>query len=156
VARNSEREGKSGFGPLEEALASSLAHWRVACRGKTDESVGAEQSRALELLRGGEGKTCFSSTPRLDKGRRGPTHVGSGEVEHGRGGNSGRHQSKLWTRHGSFGVWHTRRENRRWAGWASGQTKTNTINFPILSKHSNMQIVKSVFPWIQNFRNLTS
>jgi hypothetical protein len=64
--------------------------------GKIEASVGAEQSRALELLRGGEGKTCFSSTPRQDKGRRGPAHVGVGEVEHGGGGNGGRHRLKLW------------------------------------------------------------
>jgi hypothetical protein len=68
--------------------------------------------------------------------------VGSAEVEHGGGGKGGRHRSKLWTRHGSFAVWHARRENSRWAGWASGQTKTNPINFSILSKHSNLQIVK--------------
>jgi hypothetical protein len=42
------------------------------------------------------------------------------------------------------------------AAWASGQTKINLINFPILSKHSNLQIVKWAFPRLKNFPNLTS
>jgi hypothetical protein len=62
-------DGWLGTGNGEAAVASGRlrrrlpAAWLVGERraeGKTEAAAGEEQSRALELLRGGEGKTCFS------------------------------------------------------------------------------------------------